>query len=288
MKIAPECVPCLLTRLLYETNLVEPKAASSVMKEACGILNSDLSPDICSAELATRVHRRTYEILGSQDPYKKVKQLAMTVGLKLEEKAKALIAQSEDKFRVAVLVAIVGNVLDFGIEGSVSSPEELVASFETLYNEGLGYDDTDKIKKYLKQDAKILLLSDNCGEIVFDKLLCSELRKFGIKLTLAVKGEPILSDATLEEAEQINMAEVVDDIITTGEYAVGFSIKNLPADLKSHLQTSDLIISKGMANFEALSETGYKPICYLLRTKCNPVASALGLPKNLNAAKLIE
>jgi uncharacterized protein with ATP-grasp and redox domains len=258
------------------------------MREACGILSSDLSPDICSAELATRVHRRTYEILNSPDPYKEVKQLAMTVGLELEEKAKALIAQSDDKFRAAVLVAIVGNVLDFGIEGSLSSPEELVASFEAIYNEGLGHDDTDKIKKYLKKDAKILLLSDNCGEIVFDKLLCSELRKFGIKLTLAVKGEPILSDATLEEVEQINMAEVVDEIITTGEYAVGFSIKNLPSDLKSHLQHSDLIISKGMANFEALSETGYKPICYLLRTKCDPVASALGLPKNLNAAKLIE
>lgn len=258
------------------------------MKDACNILGSDLSPDIGSAEIATKVHRRTYDILGNQDPYKEVKKIAMNICLQLEEKARSIIENSTDKLRAAILCAIVGNVLDFGIEGGIASPEDLVAKFDEIYEEGLGYEDIDKAKKYLKMDAKVLLFADNCGEIVFDKLLCYELKKFGVKIILVVKGESILSDATVVEAEQITMSEIVDEIITTGEYAVGFNVKKIPPDLNRQLQDADLIISKGMANLEALSETQYRPIWYLLRTKCNPVAAAVGEPKNLNVAKLFE
>lgn len=258
------------------------------MKDACGILGTDLTPNICSAEIATRVHRRTYEILDCRDPYEEVKKIAMSVCLELYDKAKALINQSDDRLRTAVLCAIVGNVLDFGIAGGMSSPEELVASFDRIYSEGLGQDDTDNAKKYLKPEAKIVYLADNCGEIVFDKLLCAELKTFGISIIFVVKGEPILSDATVDEANQINMAEAVDKIITTGAYAVGFDVNKIPSELKDDLQNADLIISKGMANLEALSETNHRPIWYLLRTKCNPVAAAVGEPRNLNVAKLFE
>lgn len=288
MKISPECVPCLLNRLLYETNLVNPSRAEAVMKEACMMLGSDFSTEECSAELATYIHRRTYELLGCVDPYVEIKSLAMKVGLELEEKARSIIAQSSDKLHTAILVAIVGNVLDFGIIGGVSSPDELIASFDSIYREGLGYDDTNKLKKYLKKDAVILFFADNCGEIVFDKLLCKELKKFGVKIILVVKGEAILSDATLVEAEQIGMGEVVDEIITTEHYAVGLNVKAIGNELSHWIDIFDLIISKGMGNYEALSETTYKPIMHLLRTKCHPVAKSLGLPKDLNVAKLID
>jgi uncharacterized protein with ATP-grasp and redox domains len=288
LKISPECVPCLLKRLLYETNLVDPSIAGSVMKEACGILNEDLSPDICSAELATTAHRRTYELLNKVDPYENIKKQAMDVGLMLEKKAKALVDQSSDRLRAAIKVSVVGNVLDFGIPGGARSPDELIARFDQLYNEQFGYDDIDRIRKYIKPGAKILFFTDNCGEIVFDKILCQVLKESGVQITLVVKGEPILSDATEKEAKQIHIDEMVDEILTTGHYAVGMKINSINPDLDTRLKDFDLIISKGMANFEALSETELSPIFYLLRTKCAPVAKALGLPKDLNVAKLFE
>lgn len=288
MKISPECVPCLLNRLLYETNLVDPTKADEVIKEACVILAAELSPDVCSAELATHVHGKTYEILATDDPYKEVKVLAMEAAQKLEAKARARIDQSPSKLRAAVLCAIVGNVLDFGIEGSVGKPEEFVTKFDAIYNEGIGHDDIEKLKPYLNKGAKILLFTDNCGEIIFDKLLCEELKKFGVYIILVVKGVPILSDATMDEVKQIGMDEVVDKVITTGEYAVGLNINKIPPVLERYLHSVDLIISKGMANFEALSETDYRPILHILRTKCEPVAAGLGLAKGINAAKLIE
>ena len=290
MKITPECVPCLLNRLLFETNLVNPSRSYEVMRESCKILACDLSPEISSAELATKAHRKTFELLGCVDPYIEMKKQATSIAMNLEEKAKMLIedslADEEERLKTAVLISIVGNVLDFGILGGVTEPSILINDFDRIYNEGLGVNDIDKILPYLKKDSKILFFADNCGEIVFDKLLCKELKKYNVKIVLIVKDEPILSDATLDDAMEIGMDEVVDEIITTGGYAVGFETSNITPKLKKHLQEFNLIISKGMGNFEALSELDYKPILYLLRTKCNPVASALGLPKNLNVAKL--
>jgi uncharacterized protein with ATP-grasp and redox domains len=278
----------LLTRLLYETNLVNPSLAEKVIKDACGIIGTDIRADISSAEIATQVHQRTYEILGTDDPYRTVKKTAMDVGLQLRSKAEAIIQQSDDKLHAAVLCSIVGNVLDFGIEGGVSTPEELFTKFDQIYDQGLGRDDISKISKYLHDGSTILFFTDNCGEIVFDKLLCEELKKYGVKIILVVKGEPVLSDATRSDAEQITMSEVVDEIITSGRYAVGIDIKIIPMDLEKYLNDADLIISKGMANFEALSETNFKPILYLLRTKCAPVANAINELKDINVAKLFE
>jgi uncharacterized protein with ATP-grasp and redox domains len=261
-----------------------------IMKEACKILGDEFSTDQCSAELATKIHRKTYELLDYVDPYKEIKDMAMNVGLQLEDRSRKLITTSNknDRLRTAVLVSIVGNVLDFGIPGGVSEPKELLDDFDRIYNEGLGIDDVDMMEPYLKTGANILFFTDNCGEIVFDKLLCEVLMDYDVKITVVVKGESILSDATLIEAVNIGLNNIVNEIITTGVYAVGMSINNIPVELQKQLENCDLIISKGMANFEALSELEFRPVFHILRTKCRSVAAALGLPKDLNVAKLFK
>ena len=134
---------------------------------------------------------------------------------------------------------------------------------------------------------KIIYFTDNCGEVVLDSLLLEHLRECGSRVVLVVKGEPILTDATMKDVEEFKLAEVVDRVLTTGVFAVGLDMLNIPADLLNELNSADLIISKGMANFEAFSEKILTPTAFLLRTKCLPVASALGLPVEINAAKLV-
>ena len=107
-----------------------------------------------------------------------------------------------------------------------------------------------------------------------------------MRLTLVVKGEPILSDATREDAEKLSFREVVDEIMDTGTFAVGLDIENMPENLRKNLEETDLIICKGMANYEVFSETSYRPIAYLLRTKCEPIARSLGVETNINILKL--
>ncbi len=288
MKIRAKCVPCLLGRTLYETYLVDPSKALKVMEEACRLIGKYDLENSCSATVATEVHGATYSILSTKDPYKMIKDRCNQTALSILPKAEKLIKNSEDKLQSAMLCSIVGNVLDFGISSSPENPEKLIVEFDKLYSEGLVVDDTDKIRTYLKKGGKVLYFTDNCGEIVFDRLLCREIKKFNVHLTLVVKGQPILTDATLEDVHKFGIEKVVDDVLTTGCFAVGVDFDRLPKDLLNALENTDLIISKGMANYETLSETNYKPIAHLLRTKCEPVAEDMGLKTNINVVKIYD
>ncbi|UCH90157.1 MAG: DUF89 family protein [Thermoplasmata archaeon] len=287
MKIVAECVPCLIKRCSYEAGLVNPDKIEEVVKLATEMLEDLYSPEECSASVATEVHHAVYTLLGG-DPYADIKKSCNQVAMSLVPRAEKLISSDPDPLKAAITCAIVGNIFDFGIAGSAQDPEELGRTFDELYSEGIHIDDTEKIKKYLMEGAKVLFFTDNCGEVVFDKLLCSELKKSGVHLTVVVKGEPILTDATRTDAEDLVFSEVADEIMDTNAFAVGLDFDKITPELLEKIETADIIISKGMANFESFSERNYKPIAYLMRTKCRPVADALGLGTELNIAKLIE
>ncbi|UCF07207.1 MAG: DUF89 family protein [Thermoplasmata archaeon] len=288
MKIRPKCVPCLLNRALYETDLIDSSKALNVIEEACRIIGRYDLPDSCSAVVASEVHKATYEILGTADPYKTIKDRCNQIALYLLPKAEKMISESQDKLKAAILCSIIGNVLDFGIPSSPETPEMLAEHFDNILSEGLGVDDSDKLRGYLEKGGKVLYFADNCGEIVFDKLLCRGIKKFDIHLTFVARGEPILTDATLEDVREFGLDEVADEVLTTGCYAVGVDFNKMGEDLRTALDKADLIISKGMANYETFSETEYRPIAHLLRTKCAPVAEDMGLETDINVVKLYE
>ena len=292
MKIHTECVPCLLKRIVFEAehSTKNKKLQEETLKKACQLLAELYDPNSCSASIATKVHKVAYETLGDKDPYKDLKMKSNRIAQSLVPIAKDFISKSSNPLKTAILCSIIGNMMDFGIEGGSERPEDLTKIFNKYIEEGLGYDDYDKLLNILKKSKKVLLFTDNCGEIVFDKILCQELKKMfpNIFLTLVVKGEDILSDATVDEAVELGFDEVVDEILTTGCFAVGVDFDRMPEVLKKSLDGADLIICKGMANFESFSETDYHPIAYLLRTKCRPIANSIGLPKNISGIKVFE
>ncbi len=287
MKVHPECAQCLLRRILYETELggATMEQQYAAMKLAIDALHKDFSPDICSAEIATGVHKGVYELLG-KDPYADAKAKSNEIALQLLPKARKMVENSDDPFRTAVLCSIIGNVLDFGIRNDFANADVLLDKFDSLCEQGLGHDDTADMKAMLGPGKKVAYLTDNCGEIVFDRLLLERLRAMGVEITLIVRGEAILTDATMEDVEELGMRQLVDRVMTTERFAVGIPFWDMPEELDEALRSADLIIAKGMANYETLTETDYGPVAYLLRTKCRPVASSMGLKKDINAAKL--
>jgi len=292
MKIQTECVPCLLKRIIFEAeqSTKDPDIRTKIIKNACKVLSKYYDPNECSATIATKVHKIAYETLGDDDPYKDLKNLSNKVAQSLVPRVEEMLKESDDPLKTSIICSIVGNTMDFGIEGGSGHPEALRDIFEGTVAEGLGYDDTSKFEDLLKKSKHVMLFADNCGEIVFDKILCRELKKFNsnISITLVVKGEPIISDATMKDAEELKFKEVVDEVLTTGCFAIGVDFKKLSSPLKKALKMTDLIICKGMANFEAFSETDYRPIAYLLRTKCTAIANSMNLPLNINAVKLYQ
>jgi damage-control phosphatase, subfamily I len=290
MKIQTECVPCLLKRILFETELstTDPQRQAKALRAACAVLAKRYDATVCSASIATKVHQAVYHALQDTDPYQTLKQQSNTVAATLVPKVETLIKNANDPLKTSMICAIIGNIMDFGIDGSSAHPQMLADVFDRLYDEGLGHDDYEILKKLIGKAKHLILFTDNCGEIVFDKILCRELKTFnpGLHLTVVVKGAPILSDATMQDAQDIRLDEVVDELLTTGCFAVGVDFTKLPDKVKSALDKADLIIAKGMANYESFSETSYRPIAYLLRTKCSAIARSMHLPKNISAIKL--
>ena len=286
--MSAECVPCLIRRVLFEAEEAGGAESVKAVKNASAMLGDLFGHDVCSATVATDVHRKTYKILRTRDPYARLKKRSNEIALELYPFAEEFVKRSKNPLRDAFLCAVVGNVLDFGIATGYDDPETLRKEFRNLLTEGLGHDDTPRIKRILGKAERVVYLGDNCGEIVMDRLALRELKNFDIDLSLVVKEKAILSDATMKDIEGLGMEDIVDRVVEAPGFAVGIDLDSIRGQFGKMLEDSDLIIAKGMGNFESLSETDLGPIAYLLRTKCRPVAEAMGLKKNINAVKLFE
>ncbi len=287
MKIKPRCVPCLLHRVIYEADLIgaSEEQQQEVIQQTARRLLDEYGPERGSAAVATEVHRLAYELLDSDDPYRELKQRSNEMAMRLLPTAETYIRESDDPLKAAIVCSIVGNSIDFGIAGSATSPEELEQRFASDVERGLQHDDLDRLRQHLH--GPVLYFTDNCGEIVFDRLVCREIKRHhDISLILVVKGAPILTDATMDDARMLQFDEVVDNVATTGGFAIGVDMDTLPARVRQALDDASLVIAKGMANYEAFSETAIRPIAYLLKVKCKSIAEAMDMPLDGHVVKM--
>ena len=286
MQVFPECVPCLTSRVLYEAKLSSTDFATQLKAEEAAVKTMcRMGFEGPIALLSTEVHRAVYRILGDDDPYRHVKRLANETAVKLLPTVQSLIQTSSDPFRSAVIAAIIGNTFDFGVLGFEVATDDFEKEVATIYRHGLDIDDTDAIKPLLND---VVYVADNVGEIVYDGLLIEQMRKLGARVTLVVRGGSILTDATMEDVWEFGLDKVADEVMTTGSNAIGIKLDEIPAELRDILPRASLIIAKGMANYEMLSEYSFKPVAYLMRVKCAPVAESVGARVGDFIAKLVR
>ncbi|TFH04473.1 MAG: DUF89 domain-containing protein [Methanosarcina sp.] len=291
MKMSPRCTYCLLSRVHFQSKLStdDEDLICKTLHECLNVMNKHYDPEAVSASVATKIHRKCYEVLEDNDPYAVTKKLISQAALKVLPAAKEKIYENSpddgELFRRAVLASVVANYFDFGIMGFDASEDKFEAAFLKIFEHGLDVDDTPKMLGLLKD---VIYIADNCGEIFFDMIVFDVIKKLGGNITLVVRGGPILTDVTMEEVEEFEIDKKVDRIMTTGSNAVGILIEEAPAELLDAMKDATLIISKGMANYETLSEHNFGPIAYMLLTKCETVAEDLGLEQGLSVAKLMN
>jgi uncharacterized protein with ATP-grasp and redox domains len=126
------------------------------------------------------------------------------------------------------------------------------------------------------------------GFDVGEDVVLDIIRKVGGKITLVVRGAPMLTDVTMDDVRKYELDKKVDRVLTTGCNAVGVSFDEAPPEFIEALENASLIISKGMANYETMSERSFGPIAYLLRTKCEAVAEDMGLEMGYSVAQLVR
>lgn len=293
MKVDPQCVPCLLGRILYEVRLAGggKEVQRKAMKSALDIMSRGFSEEVSSVHLATEVHRETYRLLGDSDPYRVMKKRSTAVALELLPLAERYYREAEDPLTAAGTLAVVGNLLDYGIMDAITGPDVLKENFIKYLSEGLHVNHLPEAKRLLleSEERNVLYFTDNAGEVVFDRFLIEEFRKTGARVFLVPKGVPILTDATVEDVKEAGLLPLVDGLYTTPTFYVGVELRKIDDKLKKAMEEATLIVYKGMANYEAVSEPEgerYRPRMFIMRAKCDPVASSLHVRKGQNIALL--
>jgi len=282
MKITELCIDCLLSRVELECTLCRADSAltDTTMTECTRLMREIRSAPLSHPQIASRIHRRAYEILGNPDPFAELKDLGnQQAGEVCKE-----VRMNLSTFRDYVLASVIGNTFDYGVKGHTVE-ENFSVFFRREFAQGLTIDDTGKIAPLC---SRVVYLSDNCGEIVLDRLLIEHLKTHGSHVTLAVKETPILNDATLRDAQEVGLDTLVDQITTNGGGAeIGICMENIPEDLRQAIAKCTIIIAKGMANFESLSEMDkLPPVAYLMAAKCKPIADEVGVPVGSKIALL--
>jgi len=292
LKVEAECAACIISRAAAEVMeaTTNPALRFRAMTEVIKFLNKEFKPTAIPADLGTKRDRIIKWVSGNEDPYKRSKRISNENALKILPFAKKIVEEGyaqEDRFKRAILCSIVGNVIEFDIPGHNFTFGGIRKLFKNA-SKDLAIDDSSKIYELAKKATTILYLTDNAGEIVFDTLLVEQLKNMGAKVTVGVKGKPVINDATLEDAEVSGMKKIADKVITTGTDAVGLAINEVSKEFMEVYNSADLVFAKGMGYAETLTEYKLKkPHALFFRTKCNPVANFFAVVKEKNVAKLM-
>lgn len=287
MKACADCGPCLMRRILFQSRLAANGCEFEAVKQCMALYASLMTPEVCSAEIATEVHALSYRLMECDDPYHQMKVDADRVVERYLKAAEDFICSSSDRFRAAVQVSIVGNIMDFGSGIAIDDPEEFGKVFDSLLAQGIGSDETDRLKALVEASGTVLYAFDNCGEDVLDRFLIREIRSMGKRVVGVVRGRPVLNDVTLEDAVRVGLDQDLDRIVSTGAFAIGFPSEVVDPGFQEELPRAGVMICKGMANYESLSESDMPlPIVFLLRAKCTPVAGSLGVPVGTNVVRI--
>ncbi|MEM0216025.1 MAG: ARMT1-like domain-containing protein [Candidatus Bathyarchaeia archaeon] len=292
MKVEADCAACLMSRGLAEVKeaTTNPAIRFRAMVELARLISREFTPNTVPAFIGTMRDRLIKKITGCNDPYKRNKKKCNENAMKLLPYARKIVEEGytqRDRFKRACLCAIVGNIMELDIPGHTFTFKGLKKTLREAERD-LVINDIDQIYALTQEAEEVLLLADNAGEIVFDTLLVEQLKNMGLKVYVAVKGGPVLNDATMEDAEFSGMTKIADRVITTGTDAVGLNIKEVSEEFLSIYNAVDIVFAKGMGYAETLTE--YKlarPHVLLFRTKCEPVANFFGVPRNKNVAKLM-
>jgi len=282
MRLFPFCIPCLIQMAITACRIgsASEEETFAVLREVMSYLAGQEynrpAPDY-SQQILEIVSKH----LNQLDPFREIKKKSNQVAGRFIQRLIPYLEQAtseKDKIAQAVKIGIAGNIIDFAtVPGLESQLEEKI-------QQALGVEfalfELEEFLQELKKASRILFLSDNAGELAFDRILIALLAEQGKEIRVAVKSGPALNDALWEDALEVGLDKIPGvKIITTGQARMGIELKTAGKEFLTSWEEADLIISKGQANFECLyGEKG--PIYFLTMIKCQPLSSWLGLKKN--------
>ena len=272
MRIHHECIACAINQCqkIVEMSLTDENSRRDAMlfslKRASELFSRDSIPAVVGGLLFLDL----YEFIGNDDPFGEYKRVS-------NEMAKKLLDHFGDSdLKTALKLAIAGNVVDFSVG---YDPQRLEEDIRRVLDEELLIDHSDGLFERLKRARVLLYLVDNCGEIYFDRLFIERLREEfpDLRIVVAGKSGPIINDATVEDLIEAGFGEVAE-VVSTGSRLPGTPIEHVSEEFLRVFRSADVVIAKGQANFETLSELRDSRTFFLLKAKCPAIAREIGVP----------
>jgi len=277
MNTFPECFPCQLETALNALKKAtkDENIKRKVMLEVLKILldhGYNYPPPKVFKEIMKTIKNSTY----NYDPYKEDKKEQNENMLKLYAQFKKEIIKSDEPILKALLLSGAGNLIDAVINNTTFTMD-----LNSIFKKGFLIDEFCDFKKELPKAHTLLLIADNSGEIVLDKILIELLKEYyaHLQIFLAVRGAPVLNDVTLDDLGEMEFSDICS-IISTGDDTPGVILEYVSGEFKKIFEASDLIIAKGQGNFETLESLGDPRIFFLFWAKCEAVRNYLGLKES--------
>ena len=275
MHLEPECIPCLFNQVLRAFQLLKPDISREVILDTHKKLMEYLMSFDLERKASPMIGKVAYNLvakaLGVDDPYASIKKQYNQLALQFYDEARKIVNNAEDPLFEAIIVAALGNTIDFGTNHKI----DFISDIKNFTPANLTINDYDAFKQSLQDTNHLLILLDNAGEIVFDKLLVETITNAfpDLEITCSVRSAPIINDATLEDAEFIGLTDLVQVIEASG--TPGIELPTSSDEFKKYFFLKDgVILSKGQGNFESLygMEIPDKDVFYLLKAKCSLMA----------------
>lgn len=278
MKIVRECYECLrrLARQVAELSTDDEDLRAKALETGLKVVENNFSYDEISIAIATEIHRAVRELTGNPDPYRGMKDEEMRMSRKLIEEIGPAYA---DDFAGRLVLSTLGNAIDFFKEFD---------SIREDMGRGVHFrrDDSAQFRERLEQAGDVLFLADNAGEVFFDLPLVNWMQRFA-RVTYVVKESPVQNDLTVDDLRRCGLEEEIGAVMTTGCPVPGVIFSLASDEFKREFESASLILAKGMAYYEALTELPADArVLHCLKAKCQPVADSLGVPLDSYVAVL--
>ncbi len=276
MHIEPDCIACIFNQALRVTKALElsPEESKKLLDEAACML-PDFSLSLTPPQNATPMYERFAQILGTDDIYGAKKREAIEKARALLPYCRQMIEASDDPLITAAKIAVAGNVIDLASEYAFDLEEEIAGVLDTPF----AIDHLEMLRDDIARAKTIVYLADNAGENVFDTLYIETIKQAFPQSAIYyfVRSRPIINDISYRDITPDDPIHRVATVVDSGVTTPGLVPEAMHPDARALFERADIIISKGMGNYECLSDYKERSLYYLLKVKCQVVARSLHL-----------
>ncbi len=273
LNIDPACVECIINQskrvadAIHADKKLTKEIVRAVEAMAPGFSFSQTPPEVAAA-----VYEKMAQIAGKSDLYDEVKRVSTDKAKTFVPYLEKKIAESPEKLLTATKVAVAGNVIDLAAEYAFDLNDELEKIFHTHF----AVNDFERLQEKLSKASSLLYIADNAGEHIFDKIYIKAILSLypGLEIYYMTRGNAIINDVTYEEAQEAGFDSICH-LVDSGVNTPGFVYTRANSDAQKFFDTADVVVTKGMGNYECLSDTVRENLFFLLKVKCNVVARSL-------------